>query len=98
MAQIHAPGESVSGPSTCQRLTEGFIVVDHQPVQSEAFPFSFPIKRILVFSIGKCILGFLLLVFGIVNIFAVDYFTSRAAFPIWYGLTVSLLKYLYKLP
>lgn len=70
-----------------------YIVVNQQPPQQpqqqSQFPISFSIRIVFVFAILKCIIGFMEFVVGIVNIFAVGYFTSVVAFPIWCGLTVS---------
>ena len=72
---------------------EGFIVVDQQPpTRSERFPYSLPIKCIFAFSITECVIASFMIIMGAVNLgMKVDYITTSIAFPIWCGLTVSIL-------
>ena len=70
------------------RSGNAFVVVDQQPIRSEVFPYSLPVKGILVFSIFKCIVGSLLFLAGIANVIVVRY-EVKIAFGIWCGLTVS---------
>ena len=76
---------------------QGFIVVDQQPpTRSERFPYSLPIKCIFAFSIAECIIAFFMINFGILNfLMAVDYITTYVAFPLWCGLTVSILAFIH---
>ena len=79
-------------PPYNQQIGEtGVFVVNQQPQPRRQFqfPISFPPGPVLAVSIVKCIVGSLYFIFGIVNIFAIPYFTSFVAFPIWCGLLVS---------
>ena len=70
-----------------------YLVVNQQPPQLSHFPISFSFNTAFILGILKCAIGFVEFVLGVVNIFAVDYFTSFIAVPIWCGLTVSLYHF-----
>ena len=67
-----------------------FVIINQQPSRREVFPYRLQTGWIFAFSVGKCILGSLLFVVGIVNVAMVKYDT-KIAFAIWCGLTVSSL-------
>lgn len=84
----------------------GITVVNQEPPLTaiDRFPLKLKLNWIVACSIFQCILGSILTIVGIVNIFAVPYWTSIIAFPIWCGLLVSVafmnfhLSYLAWLP
>eukprot|EP00795_Rhopilema_esculentum_P000747 gene747-10466_t len=79
-------------PPYNQQIGEtGVFVVNQQPQSRRQFqfPISFPPGPVLAVSIGKCIIGSLYIIFGIVNIFVIPYFTSYIAFPTWCGLLIA---------
>ena len=64
-------------------------VVNQRPPQQSHFPISFNFKIAVVFGVFKFTIGFVEFVLGLLNIFAIDFYTSYVAFPIWCGLIVS---------